>query len=130
MVSTGQPTPGALPADPARDILLETPVTDWFGDHTVSGDLLTNPVRPFVTMLSDNTTLTEIQSWRLLALAAILLITGATALAVGRHQGITAIVAGTAILGIVVLTIFPMWALVFAIGMFIGGLVMERSPAL
>jgi len=54
----------------------------------------------------------------------------ATAFAVGRHQGITAIMAGVALLGAVVLTIFPMWALVFAIGMFIGGLVMERAPAL
>jgi len=51
-------------------------------------------------------------------------------MAVGHHQGITMIAAGAAILGAVVLTIFPMWALVFAIGMFIGGLVMERAPSL
>jgi len=54
----------------------------------------------------------------------------ATAMAVGHHQGITMIAAGVAILGAVVMTIFPMWALVFAIGMFIGGLVMERAPSL
>jgi len=87
-------------------------------------------LRPFVTMWSDNSTLTEIQCWRIYALALILLITVSTAVAVGHHQGITMIAAGVAILGAVVLTIFPMWALVFAIGMFIGGLVMERSPSL
>ena len=130
MVSEGQPVLGALPEDPAQDILPETEVTDWFIEPDVGGTLLTNPLRPFVTMWSDNSTLTELQCWRIYALALILLITVATAMAVGHHQGITMIMAGVAILGAVVMTIFPMWSLVFAIGMFIGGLVMERSPSL
>ena len=130
MVSEGQPTPGALPSDPAQDILPETEVTDWYIEPDVTGTLLTNPLRPFVTMWSDNSTLTELQCWRIYALALILLVTVATAMAVGHHQGITMIMAGVALLGAVVLTIFPMWALVFAIGMFIGGLVMERAPSL
>ena len=130
MVSEGQPTPGALPSDPAQDILPETQVTDWYIEPDVGGTLLTNPLRPFVTMWSDNSTLTELQCWRIYALALILLVTVATAMGVGHHQGITMIMAGVALLGAVVLTIFPMWALVFAIGMFIGGLVMERSPSL
>ncbi len=130
MVNAGQPIPGALPSEPAQDVLLETPVTDWYEEPDVAGVLLTNPLRPFVTMWSDNTGLTEIQCWRLYALALILLVTVSTALSVGRHQGITAIMASVAILGAVVMTIFPMWTLVFAIGMFIGGLVMERSPSL
>lgn len=130
MVSTGQPVPGVGVEAGAQDILPETEVSDWFIEPDVGGALLTNPLRPFVTMLSDNSTLTELLAWRLLALAAILMITVGTAIAVGRHQGITMMMAGGALLGAVVLTIYPMWALVFAIGMFIGGLVMERSPSL
>jgi len=81
-------------------------------------------------MLSDNSTMTEIQAWRLLALALILLVAATTARAVGRHQGLTMISVGTAIGAMVAFTIFPLWTLIFAIGMFIGGLVMERSPSL
>lgn len=130
MVSREQPTPGITGDEPAQDVLPHVEVTDWYIDPDVGGALLTNPVRPFVTLLSDNSTLTEIQSWRLLGIALILMVTVATARSVGRHQGITMIAAGCGFGLMVALTVFPMWALVFAIGMFIGGLVMERAPSL
>jgi len=78
MVSSSQPTPGLAITTPAQDILPEAEVSDWFVVPDISGTLLTNPMRPFVTILSDNSTLTEIQSWRLLALAFILLVTVST----------------------------------------------------
>ncbi len=130
MVSVGQSVPGIVDPESAQDILPEAEVSDWFIEPDVSGTLLTYPLRPFVTMWSDNSALTELQCWRIYALALILLVTVATGLAVGSHQGITMIAAAAAILAVVVMTIVPMWALVFAIGMFIGGLVMERSPSL
>jgi len=130
MVSSGQPSIGVTGEEPASDILPPVEVSDWYVDPDVGGALLTNPMRPIVTMLSDNSTMTEIQAWRLLALALILLVAATTARAVGRHQGLTMISVGTAIGAMVAFTIFPLWTLIFAIGMFIGGLVMERSPSL
>lgn len=112
------------------DVLPEIEVSDFYVDPDVAGALLTNPLRPLVTMMSDTTTLRESQAWKLLGLALILAVTVITTLAVGGHQGITMIAAGAALLGTVILTIFPLWMLVFCVGMFIGGLVMERTPAL
>jgi len=130
MVSSSQPSIGVTGEEPASDILPPVEVSDWYVDPDVGGALLTNPMRPIVTMLSDNSTMTEIQAWRLLALALILLVAATTARAVGRHQGLTMISVGTAIGAMVAFTIFPLWTLIFAIGMFVGGLVMERSPSL
>tara|TARA_Y100000310_G_scaffold166912_2_gene166622 strand:+ start:318 stop:4001 length:3684 start_codon:yes stop_codon:yes gene_type:complete len=130
MVSASQPVPGGTIADDTLDILPDVEASDWFLEPDVSGTLLTNPVRPFVTMLSDNTTLTEIQSWRLYALAIILLVTVGTARAVRSHLLLSGIAAGVSIGAAVALTIFPMWALVFAIGGILGGVVAERSPSL
>jgi len=130
MVSSSQPSIGVTGEEPASDILPPVEVSDWYVDPDVGGSLLTNPMRPIVTMLSDNSTMTEIQAWRLLALALILLVAATTARAVGRHQGLTMISVGTAIGAMVAFTIFPLWTLIFAIGMFLGGLVMERSPSL
>jgi len=130
MVGESQPVPGALDVTPTPDILPEVEVTDWFVEPDVSGTLLTNPMRPFVTIMSDTTTLTELQAWRILAFAFVLLVTVSTARAVRGHHAITGFAAGAAMLGMVVLTIFPMWALVFT-GLFIfGGLIAERSPVL
>lgn len=130
MVSSAQPAPGVSADTPTQDILPEVEVTDWFIEPDVSGTLQTNPMRPFVTILSDTTTLTELQAWRLLALAAVLFVTVLTAAKVRGHHAITGIVGGASLGGMVALTIFPMWSLVFAIGAVIAGLIAERSPSL
>ena len=107
-------------------------VSDWFGDGTVAGTILTNPVRPFITMVSDNTTLTEIQVWRWLGFVLLVLVVVGVSRVVKGHQGITAIVASAAIIGLVAVdhNIYPLWLLVFAIGGFVGGIIAERSPSL
>ncbi|KKN30088.1 hypothetical protein LCGC14_0837650 [marine sediment metagenome] len=132
MVAASQPVIGAAEDVPARDILPPITVSDWFGDGTVSGSTLTNPIRPLITAMSDNTTLTEIQVWRLMGIIAVLFATVATAFTVRGHQGITAIVAGVMLGGLVAFdsNIFPMWTLVIAAGLFIAGIVAERSPSL
>ena len=132
MVAESQPIIGETVEAPARDILPPITVSDWFGDGTVSGSTLTNPIRPLITAMSDNTTLTEIQVWRLMGVIAILFATVATAFTIRQHQGITAIVAGTMLGGLVAFdsNIFPMWTLVIAVGLFIAGVVAERSPSL
>ncbi|KKM88944.1 hypothetical protein LCGC14_1253610 [marine sediment metagenome] len=132
MVAASQPVIGAAEDVPARDILPPITVSDWFGDGTVSGSTLTNPIRPLITAMSDNTTLTEIQVWRLMGIIGVLFATVATAFTIRQHQGITAIVAGAMLGGLVAFdsNIFPMWTLVITAGLFIAGIVAERSPSL
>jgi len=130
MVSSSQPVPGTTADEPPQDMLPDTEVTDWYIEPDVTGALLTNPVRPFVTILSDTTTLTELQAWRILGLAFILFCTVLTASAVRGHHAITGFAAGGSIGACVVMTVFPLWSLVFAIGAVIGGLIAERSPSL
>ena len=80
-------------------------------------------------MMSDNSTISELLAWRLLTLVIILMVTAGTAKAVKGHHFITGIILCGAMISAVTLTIFPMWALVFAIGAILGGLIAERSPS-
>lgn len=133
LVSSGQPSIGVTEEDDEpNDIIPTGETSDWFGDGTVSGATLTNPLRPFITMISDNTTLDEIQVWRWMGVALLLFVTVGAAVLLRGHQGITAIIASVALGGLVAFdhNIFPFWLLVIAIGCFIGGLVAERSPSL
>ena len=129
LVSSSQPSPGETVDDPPPDIMPGVEVTDWYIEPDVGGALLTNPMRPFVTIMSDTTTLTELQAWRLLGTALVLMVLVGTARAVRGHLGIASIATGAIILGLVVWTIYPMWTLVFAVVMFIGGLIAERTPS-
>jgi len=129
LVSSGQPSPGIVIDDPTPDIMPGVEVTDWYIEPDVSGALLTNPLRPFVTILSDTTTLTELQAWRILGTALLLLVTVSTAKVVRGHHAITGIAAGACTLGLVVLTIYPMWGLVFMAFAVIAGLISERTPS-
>ena len=130
MVSSSQPLFGGEEAEPVTDVLPEAGTTDWFVEPAVGGTLLTNPLRPFVTLMSDSTTITELQAWRILGLAIVLMVTTMAAVAVKSHLLLAGIVAGAAVGGMVALTIFPLWALVFTVGAIAGGLVAERSPSL
>ncbi len=132
MTSSGQPGLGAAAPAIPRDVLPETAVGEWFGDGTVSGSALTSPVRPFITMISDNTTLTELQVWRWLGFVLVLFVTLGIAYVVRGHYGIVAIIASAMLIALVAFNhdIFPLWIAVLAVGLFIGGLVAERSPYL
>lgn len=132
MVAASQPTIGSTATEATSDLLPEVTVGDWYGDGTVAGAILTNPIRPFITMISDNTTLSELQVWRWMGLALWLFVTAVVGLKSRGHLGITAIISGVVIGGLVALdhNIYPLYLLILSIGMFIGGVVAERSPSL
>ena len=130
MVSGDQPIPGMEDETGTDDILPAIGVSDWFEEPDVSGTLLNNPLRPLVTLMSDTTSITELQAWRILALSIILLVTVSAIMAVRGHLLVAGIVAGASIGATVALTIFPLWALVFVIISILGGVVAERSPSL
>ena len=132
MVSSSQPTPGAGIDTPTVDYFPDVEVSDWFEepDVGVGGALLSNPLRPFVTMMSDTTNMTELQAWRLLGLAMVLLVTVATGVAVKSHQMITGIACSASVGLLVAFTIWPLWALVFIVGGVIGGVIAENKSGL
>lgn len=130
MVSSGQPALGVTEEEVITDMLPTVEVTDWFVAPDVSGTLLTNPLRPLVTLLSDNSTLSERQVWILYGTALLLFITIGTAKLARGHYGIAGIVCGAGIVGLVALTVYPLWALVFTVLAIMSGLVAERSPSL
>jgi hypothetical protein len=116
--------------DTPADRLTEVPVSDWYGDNTVTkAATLANPLRPLVLMVSDNTVLSEIVTWRWYG--AILLVVACAAFAklARGHQGITAIAAGAIIALLIAFdgTIFPLYLAVMSVGLIIGGLMSERS---
>jgi hypothetical protein len=133
MESSGQAGAGSSTTEPPSDVLPEVNVSDWYGDGTVSkASTLANPIRPFITMVSDNTTLDEIQVWRWMGIALLLFITVGVGVMLRGHQGITGMVVGAFLGGLVAFdnNIFPMWLLVLTVGCFIGGIIAERSPSL
>jgi hypothetical protein len=78
-------------------------------------------------MVSDTTTLSEIQVWRLYGLILVLLATVAAARGLPNHLLLAGCVASVAIGAMVAMSIFPLWSLVFCVGSVIGGIVAERS---
>jgi hypothetical protein len=130
LVAASQPSPGATEEDVTRDILPPAGSSDWFGEPDMSGKLLTNPLRPFVIIMSDTTSLTERQAWTWLSLAFVLGVLILAAKSVRGHHIITGVATGAAIGACVAMTIFPIWALVFVIAAIGLGAVAERSPSL
>lgn len=130
LTSISQPSTGQTIDSPDIDILPPVSTSDWYEEPDVTGTLLTNPLRPFVTIMSDSTSLTEMQAWRLLALAFVLFFTVVAAVAVRSHLLIAGIVCGSCIGLMVAFTIFPLWSVVFIIGAIAAGVIAERSPSL
>jgi hypothetical protein len=130
LVSSGQPDVGSTSSPSPNDRLPESGGGDWFGEPAVAGSLLTNPLRPFVTLVSDNTTLTELQTWRWMGLIVVLLVTAIAVKTVPRHLIIACIAAGVATVAMVVLSIWPLWALAMLVLYVVGGVISERSPSL
>ena len=108
----------------------EVGVTDWFAEPDVGTRLATSPIRPLVTLMSDHTTITEVQSWRFLGLAILLLITVVAAVMLRGHLLIAGLACGGTIAVLVQQTIWPAWTLVFIIPAIIAGVMAERTPSI
>jgi hypothetical protein len=121
---------GAGTETPVRDVLPPADVSDWFQEPDISTRLAGHPLRPIVTIMSYAPTITEMQAWRFLGLAILLLVVVGTAYAVRGHYLITGIVAAGAIGLLVQQTIWPLWSLVFIIPAIVSGLLAERTPSI
>jgi len=130
MTSSGQADVGTVTDDPTTDRLPVAGTTDWNVEPDVSGALLTNPLRPLIVAVSDNTQLTESQTWIWFGIAVVAFATVLVGSRVHGHHGITAFASGAATVALVVMTIFPLQALIYLIICALGGLVSERSSSL
>ncbi len=131
LVSVAQPVPGTVSDRPTRDLLPSgVGGTNPVSAPDVSGTLLTNPLRPFVRILVDTTSVTERQAWVYFGLIFVLMVLAATAKAVKGHYVIVGVATGAAIGTCVVMTIFPLYALIFVVMAILAGVVAERSPSL
>ena len=130
MVSSGQPGIGTTTDTSTGDILPVVGGTDWRPDAGVSVTLQANPMRPIVTAISDNTTLSEYQVWVWFGIIFVVFITILVGASVRGHHLITGIAASAAIILLVVWTVFPWWVLTVIVLAIWGGLVSERSPSL
>jgi hypothetical protein len=133
MAASTQPTISDFEEETPRDVLPIAPVSDWYGDGTISkASTLASPFRTAVTVVSDNTTLSEIQVWRFYGLVIWLFVTVAAGFSLRGHLGITMMVSGATLGGLVAFdyNIFPLWLLIITVGCFIGGFIAERSPSL
>jgi hypothetical protein len=129
MVSAGQPSVGGTTTTTPADLLPGTNPSDWFVEPDVTGALLTNPLRPIVTMVSDNTTLTELQTWRWFGIIVVVLLVGIAIRLVPRHLVVACVAGGVATVALVVMTIWPLWTLTFLALFALGGWISERSPS-
>jgi len=130
MVSSGQPGIGTTTDTSTGDILPVVGGTDWRPDAGVSVTLQANPMRPIVTAISDNTTLSEYQVWVWFGIIFVVFITILVGANVRGHHLITGIAASAAIILLIVWTVFPWWVLTVIVLAIWGGLVSERSPSL
>ncbi|MCK9600323.1 MAG: hypothetical protein M0R06_14860 [Sphaerochaeta sp.] len=130
MTSSGQADVGGVSDTSTSDILPVVGGTDWRPDPGVSPALQTNPLRPIVVAVSDNTTLSEYQVWVLLGIVFVIFVTVLVGANVRGHHLITGIAASGAIILLVVWDIFPLLSLIVVVFAIWGGLVSERSPSL
>ncbi len=130
MTSSGQPSVGGAAGTGTGDILPPAGGSDWRPVPGVSTTLQANPLRPIVTAISDNTTLSEYQVWVWLAIAFVAFITVLVGSRVRGHHLITGVAASAAIILMIAWTIFPIVSLVVVVLAIWGGLVSERSPSL
>lgn len=128
MSSSGQPDIGIGVDTSTADLLPEVGGTDWSTEPATGGALATNPLRPIVVAVSDNTTLSERQVWVWFGLILVVFVTAITAANVRGHHLITGIAASITIIALVVWTVFPPWSLVAIVLAVWGGLISERSP--
>jgi len=113
-----------------QEAMHEVVVTDWFLEPDIGTKLAAHPLRPLVTIWSDNSTVTEVQAWRFLGLALLLLITVGAAVMVRGHLLIAGLACGGTIALLVQQTVWPGWTLVFIIPAIIAGVMAERTPSI
>ena len=130
MTSSGQSDIGVVSDTSTGDILPTVGGTDWRPDTGISASLQANPMRPIVTAISDNTTLSEYQVWVWFGIILVIFVTVLVGANVRGHHLITGIAMTVAIILLVVWTIFPWGTLFIAALAVILGLVSERSPSL
>lgn len=116
--------------EPSRSVIGNVETSDWYVEPDVGGTLLTNPFRSFVVAVSDNTTLSEIEVWRLFGLIIVVAVTVMAWAAVPKHLIIASLAAGIAIVAMVVATIWPPYALTLLALCALGAWISERSPSL
>ena len=130
MTSSGQPSIGSTADTSTSDILPPVGGTDWRPTPGVSAALQANPIRPIVTAISDNTTLSEYQVWVWFGIILVMFVTVLVGANVRGHHLITGVAASAALILLVVWTIFPWWVLPVIVLAIWFGLVSERSPSL
>lgn len=130
MVPASQPVPGQLEEEPTRDILPPAGSSDWNAEPAVAGALLTHPLRPLITMVSDNTTLTESQTWIWYGIAFVLFFTGLAIRYIHGHRGFVGIAFGVSMIAVVAQSVFPIWSVALGILALVLGVVSERNPSL
>lgn len=128
LVSSAQPVPGTVDTTPTTDLLPETSGSDWHTAPDIGIKLATHPLRPFVQMVADNTTLSERQAWVWSGIAFVLFVLLTVATRVKGHHLITGVAVSAAIIALVVQTIFPWWTLIVVALAIVLGLISERSP--
>ena len=130
MISSGQAAVGATSAASTSDNLPVVGGATWNQEPDISGALLTNPFRPIVVAISDNTTLSERQVWVWFGILLLVFITVLVGANVRGHHLITGIAASAVIILLVVWTVFPWFVLTVIVLAIVGGLLSERSPSL
>jgi len=130
MSSSGQPDIGATADTSTSDLLPVAGGSDWMTEPDVSGKLLTNPIRPLITMVSDNSSFSERSVWiffGIIGVVSVIVLVGSKS---RGHHLITGSATTATILLMVVFSIFPPWAIVFAVIAIWAGFQSERSPTL
>jgi len=130
MSSVGQPVVGGAEDTSTSNLLPTVGGTDWRPTPAVSAELQANPMRPIVTAISDNTTLSEYQVWVWLGIVFVVFITVLVGANVRGHHLITGIATSAAVILMVVWAVFPMFALVVVALAIFGGAVSERTSSL
>lgn len=130
MVSSSQSSALEAEATSTSDLLPVAGGRNWRPDASVSAALLANPMRPIVTAISDNTTLSEYQVWVWFGIILVAFITVLVGSRVRGHHLITGIAVSAAIALLVVWTVFPIWSIAFIVVAILAGAISERSPTL
>lgn len=127
MTSSGAPSSVTTTSTPIESLPQTSGQSNWFGAPNLAR-LATNPVRPFVLIISDNVNLSEASAWQWLGFAFVLFCTVLTAYGVKGHLMIAGIAAACSMGLLIQQTIWPLWSLVFVVMALIAGLIAERMP--
>jgi hypothetical protein len=132
LVSGAQSDPGgSVGGGSSRDLIPGTPAGDevWGDGTVVSATLQTNPFRGFIQMVSDHSTMTELEVWRIVGGALILLCFMAVVRRVKGHHILTGIAVSIGIGANVVMGIYGIWFLALWIPTILVSLLFHRTPS-